>query len=268
MNAKLYLGDCLEVMKEIPNGSVDMVLADLPYGTTACKWDTVIPLAPLWEQYLRVSRPSAAFVLFAQQPFTSSLVMSAPDMLREALVWEKHKPANFACGKYMHLKYHEDILVFSRERPTYNPQRQPRESGRVKQMQAGKSQHWRTTGETAFQTKYAGDSWGRYDGDTKLPGTVLRFPAVGSNSREKVPHPTQKPVALLEYLIRTYSSEGATVLDNTMGSGSTGVACVSLGRDFIGIEKDQKYFEIAQKRIFNSFPPFVKQVQTPEEGGK
>lgn len=249
----LMLGDCLERMKEIPDCSVDMVLADPPYGTTACKWDSIIPLEPMWEQLKRVIKPNGAIVMTASDPFTSALCVSNISNLREKLVWVKHKPSNFACGKTMHLKYHEDVVVFCKGKPTYNPQMQPRKSNRVSQMQKGNSKKWNTVrcdGEdVSFKTQYDPKDWSEYDASMKYPSTVVEIPSVASNSFEKVKHPTQKPVALMEYLIKTYTLEGETVLDFTMGSGTTGVACKNLNRNFIGIEKDETYFKIAQERI-------------------
>lgn len=244
------LGDCLERMKEIPYGLVDMILCDLPYGTTACKWDVVIPFEPLWEQYRRISKQNSAIVLFATQPFTSALVMSNPNDFKESLVWKKHKPSNFAQGNKRHLKYHEDILVFSSGVFKYNPQRISRTSDRVKKAQEGNSKHWRTTSNINFKgTQYQPEDWKKYNPETKLPMSIIEYPAVSSTSKDKTPHPAQKPVTLLGYLVKTYTIEGEIVLDNTMGSGSTGVVCVNTNRRFIGIEKDEKYFEIAQNRI-------------------
>jgi site-specific DNA-methyltransferase (adenine-specific) len=252
----LIMGDCLDRMKEIPDGSVDMVLADPPYGTTACKWDSVIDLGKMWEQLKRIIKSNGAIVMTATEPFTSVLCISNIKNLREKLVWVKHKPSNFACGKIMHLKYHEDITVFAGKKPTYNPQMQQRKSDRISQMQRGKSKKWSTVrndgNEVSMLTQYEPKSWSEYDSDLKYPSTVIKISAVGSNSAEKVNHPTQKPVALMEYLIKTYTNEGETVLDFTMGSGTTGVACANTNRKFIGIEKDEKYFNIAKDRILNT----------------
>jgi len=256
---RLIHGDCLEVMVDIPDGSVDAVIADPPYGTTTCKWDSIIPLEPMWEQLKRVIKPNGAIVMTATEPFTSTLVVSNIKNLREKLVWVKHRPSNFACGKIMHLKYHEDVVVFCNGKPTYNPQMQVRKSDRVTQAQKGKSKNWNTTRtdgeEVSFKTQYGPKEWSDYDANLKYPSTVLEIPAVVSNSLEKTKHPTQKPVALMEYLIRTYTNEGETVLDFTMGSGTTGVACVKTKRDFIGIELDDGYFKIAEQRIMKTEPP-------------
>ena len=250
---EILLGDCLELMKDIPNGSIDMILCDLPYGTTACKWDTIIPFDKLWEQYERIIKPNGAIVLTAKQPFTSKLVCSKIDWLRESLVWIKHKPTNFANGKYMHLNYTEDILVFGKGKPTYNPQMQPRKSERVKQAQNGSSKNWRskpkTENEVAFSTDYEPREWTVYNADMKLPMNYIELPSVVSNSKEKKDHPTQKTVALFEYLINTYSNENDLILDNCAGSGTTTESCLNTNRQFIVMEKEQKYYDIILKRV-------------------
>ena len=211
----------------------------------------------MWEQLKRIIKPNGAIVMTATEPFTSALVISNIECLREKLVWVKHKPSNFACGKIMHLKYHEDVVVFCRGKPTYNPQMQARKSNRISQMQKGNSKKWNTVRsdgeEVSFKTQYEPKEWGEYDANMRYPSTVVEIPAVASNSLEKVKHPTQKPVALMEYLIKTYTNEGETVLDFTMGSGTTGVACVNTGRKFIGIELDENYFRIGVNRIKGAF---------------
>ena len=232
---KLMKGDCLERMKEIESGSVDMILTDPPYGTTACKWDSIIPLEPMWEQLKRIIKPNGAIVMAAANPFTSVLICSNLKMFKQSLVWEKTLFTNFAMVKKQHAKKHEDIVVFYSKQPTYNPQ-----------MEAGKpytdKPRARTMGVTgdALPDKRAIDNKG-----TRYPSSVQKF----SNGNNGNVHPTQKPVALMEYLIKTYTNEGETVLDFTMGSGSTGVAAKNLNRKFIGIELDDKYFEIAKERI-------------------
>ena len=250
---KIYNEDCLIGMQRIPDGSVDAVICDLPYGTTACAWDSVIPFDKLWEQYHRVCKPNAPIVLFCIEPFTAALVMSNVKEYREKLTWEKHKPSNIVNAKYMHLKYTEDIVVFSRGKCTFNPQMQPRISDRVREAQKGNSKQWRTnrkeTGEVSFATQYEPRDWNSFDADFKYPGNVFYFPAVVSNSHEKCAHPTQKPVDLLRYLVLTYTNGGDTVLDNCMGSGTTAIACIKEKRNFIGFELDIEYFEIAKKRI-------------------
>ena len=226
----LMHGDCLELMKDIPDGSVDMILCDLPYGTTACKWDTIIPFAPLWEQYKRVTKRNAAIVLTASQPFTTALISSNMKMFKYCWVWEKEQGTNFQSAKYQPLKNHEDVCIFSGGKINYRPQMTAGKS-----FVSGKGESIGVYGKTV---KKQVENFG-----TRYPKTIQKF------NRSVGLHPTQKPVALMEYLIRTYTNEGETVLDNCFGSGTTGVACVNTNRRFIGIEKDDKYFEIARKRI-------------------
>jgi site-specific DNA-methyltransferase (adenine-specific) len=225
---QLMLGDCLERMSEIEDGSVDMVLCDLPYGTTQNKWDAVIPLEPLWAEYWRVCK--GAVVLTASQPFTSALTVSALREFKYSWIWEKSAATGHLNAKRMPMKLHEDVLVFSRGTAPYNPQGlQP----------LGKIVRRGNNG-----TNFGASGVENFQEFTNYPRSIIRFAHEG-----KSVHPTQKPVALMEYLIRTYTNEGDTVLDNTMGSGTTGVACVNTGRDFIGIERDPTYFAIAEKRI-------------------
>lgn len=207
----------------------------------------------MWEQYNRIIKDNGAICLFAIEPFTSNLVCSNIEYFREKLTWVKHKPSNIGNAKYMHLKYSEDIVIFSCGRCTYNPQMQPRISDRVRQAQKGKSKQWRTnrkdTQEVSFATQYEPRDWNTFDANWKYPSNVITIPAVVSNSKEKVGHPTQKPVSLIEYLIKTYSNEDDLILDNTMGSGTTAVACINTNRKFIGIELDENYYNIACKRV-------------------
>lgn len=229
---KLLLGDCLERMKEIPSGSVDMVLCDLPYGTTQNKWDSVIPLEPLWKEYKRICK--GAVVLTAAQPFTSILVCNNLAEFKYQWVWQKEAGTGLLNAKKQPLRDHEDILVFYKSQPVYNPQ-----------FTSGKPYTCKKGGETSNYNP-SGVVVTVNEG-TRYPKTVQFF------KRDNVKiHPTQKPVALMEYLIRTYTNEGDTVLDNTMGSGTTGVACVNTGRNFIGIERDPGYFSIAEKRIYDA----------------
>jgi DNA modification methylase len=232
VNIELWQGDCLELMHQIPDGSIDMVLADLPYGTTACKWDSVIPFEPLWTHYRRLIKPRGAIVLFASQPFTSALVMSNPDWFRHEWIWSKSNGGGFLNANRAPLKRHESVIVFSESQPIYRPQ-----------FTRGKPYACRSSaaGGTTFDQTVAG--WVTQNDGHRFPVTIQHYP------NETGLHPTQKPVDLLAYLIRTYTNEGETVLDNTMGSGSTGVACIQTGREFIGIEKDAGYFQIAQRRI-------------------
>ena len=236
---KLILGDCLELMKEIPDRSIDMVLADPPYGTTACKWDTVIDLVWMWEQLKRVIKPNGAIVLTASQPFTSALVMSNPNKFRYSLVWDKvNKYTGALNANKMPLRRHEDILVFYEKLPTYN-----------KQMREGLPYSSTQTKGHGGHTQYGKNTEVRItiNEGGRNPCSVIEIK--GDIKKGHGLHPTQKPVALMEYLILTYTKESETVLDFTMGSGTTGVACVKTGRRFIGIELDEEYFKIASNRI-------------------
>ena len=232
----LLQGDCLELMKDIPNKSIDMVLCDLPYGTTRCKWDSIIPFEPLWEQYNRIIKDNGAIVLFSQMPFTAVLVMSNLKMFRYEWIAEKSMATGFLNAKRMPLKCHENICVFYKKLPTYNAQ-----------MTKGKP-YSMTRRDIGGQYLHNFESIETKNEGTRCPRDILRDlwkPYCGG----KMYHPTQKPVSLLEYLIKTYTNESATVLDNCMGSGSTGVACVNTNRNFIGIELDENYFKIADERI-------------------
>lgn len=233
-NTWLMFGDCLERMKEVPDGSVDMILCDLPYGTTQNKWDSIIPLDKLWSEYKRIC--NGAIVLTAQTPFDKVLGVSNLDMLKYEWIWEKSKATGHLNAKKMPMKAHENILVFYSKQPTYNPQKSP-----------GKPYTGR--GGNSKQDNY-GDFGVSRDGSSdgsRYPRSVLNF-----THETKPVHPTQKPVALMEYLIKTYTNEGDTVLDNTMGSGTTGVACSNTNRKFIGIEMDPSYYGIACGRILAS----------------
>ena len=251
---QLYLGDCLDVLPTIPDNSVDMVLCDLPYGTTACKWDITIPFDKLWEQYHRICRNNAPVVLFCTMPFTSFLVTSNVKEFREELIWLKNKPASGMFYKQKHLKIHEEICIFSKSGSyTYNPQKWLVDK-----------KEFITQRKTFKNNEYIGNNIYNKTTRTRKPDDGSRNPiSILSCSVPFTPHknssystdvdlrvhPTQKPVALCEYLINTYSNEGDTVLDNCMGSGTTGAACIRTGRNFVGIEKEEKYFEIAKKRI-------------------
>jgi len=246
----LMLGDCLELMKSIPDGSVDMVLTDPPYGTTACKWDSIIPFEPMWEQLKRVTKKNGAIVMTASQPFTSALVMSNVKMFKYCWVWEKSRPTGHVHAKNKPMKKHEDVVVFSsgttvhasqsKSRMTYNPQglchvdkvsHRPSRGKRGSDVVGG----LRPSHKPTYDVKAEG-----------YPKSILTIP---SEHNVGALHPTQKPIALMEYLIRTYTNEGETVLDFTMGSGTTGVAAKNLNRNFIGIEMDETYFDIAKQRI-------------------
>tara|TARA_Y100000389_G_C17469770_1_gene529250 strand:- start:4716 stop:5444 length:729 start_codon:yes stop_codon:yes gene_type:complete len=239
---KTILGDCLEVLPTIEDNSVDMLLADLPYGTTACKWDSVIPLDKLWEQYNRVCKKNAAMVFTSMQPFTTILAASNINNLRYEWIWEKPQGTNPMNVKIMPLKSHENILVFYREKPTYNPQM------------------WYSTPYSGFSSDTAkiGEVYGNAESKHRDNPEGSRYPkTVIKHKQEKGYHPTQKPVGLMEYLIKTYTNEWDVVLDNTMGSGTTGVACVHTNREFIGIEKEEKYFKIAEKRLGTNLNEFL-----------
>ena len=234
---KIYNEDCLEGMKRIPDGSVDMILCDLPYGTTKLKWDSIIPLEPLWEQYERIIKDNGAIVLTARQPFTSMLITSNEKMFRQTWVWDKVIGVNFMNAKKMHTQGFEDICVFYRKLPTYNPQMEEGEPFK----DSRKTKHRTKTEALGSRAKYTPqDNIG-----TRYPKGIIRFSA----RNNKPLHPTQKPVALFEYLIKTYTNEGETILDNCMGSGTTAIACLNTKRNFIGFELNKEYFEIAQNRI-------------------
>ena len=228
-------GDCLEVMPEIPDKSIDMILCDLPYGTTACSWDTIIPFEPLWEQYKRIIKDNGAIVLTASQPFTSALVMSNPDMFKYDWIWYKALGSGFLNANKMPMRNHESILVFYKKPPTYNPQK--------------------TTGKMRMKGSVKGsgtENYGKHHGQTSIndsyfPQSVIDI-TNGDRTKENE-HPTQKPVELFAYLIKTYTNEGDLVLDNCAGSGTTGVASKILNRNFILIEKEEKYCEIASQRL-------------------
>ena len=233
---QLYKGDCLEIMRDIPDKSVDMILCDLPYGTTACKWDTIIPFEPLWEQYNRIIKNNGAVVLFGSEPFTSLLICSNLKNFKYNWIWQKNKTTGFLNAKKQPLNDNENISVFSKKQCTYNPQM--------------------TVAEKTYKRGMAKSSKSDCYGEEKdfvQIETGLRYPKRiqyfnNNHTREQL-HPTQKPVELLEYLIKTYTNEDEVVLDNWMGSGATGVACINTNRRFIGMEIKEKYFEIAKDRI-------------------
>ena len=247
-NATLYIGDCLERMADIPDGSVDMVLCDLPYGTTDADWDSVIPFPDLWAHYQRLVKPKGAIVLTAAQPFTTEVIASNRAMFKYCWYWEKSLGANFVLANYQPLKVVEDIVVFSASAASFN--------------KAGNCMTYHPQ-KTKLDKPYTRDNSKRTTGNTETMRRVDRTKAIVTEKTHAMPrsllyvkpgkerglHPTQKPIALLEYLVRTYSSAGDTVLDNCMGSASTGVACANTGRTFIGIEKEQRFFDIACNRL-------------------
>ena len=235
-DATLYLGDCMDILKSVPSGSIDMILCDLPYGTTQNKWDSVIPFDELWREYRRVTKDNSAIVLTAAQPFTSVLITSNIKEFKYAWVWDKvNRPTGHLNAKKQPMRQTEDVLVFYRSQPTYNPQM--------------------TDGEpyVAIGSKKSGNYGAQKTTTTicdgkRYPRNLLSIPADERGTVGRI-HPTQKPIALMEYMINTYTNRGDIVLDNTMGSGTTGVAAIQMGRKFIGIEREPKYFEIACKRI-------------------
>ena len=233
----LMEGDCLDAMWLIPDGSVDLILCDLPYGTTQNKWDSVVPFEPLWSHYWRVLKPNGAVVLTAAQPFTSALVMSQVQQFKQELIWHKNIASNFLNANRQHLARHETVLLFAKEQVTFNKQALPGKP--YIQRRSGKDD----SGDNYGTVKQRTDT---INAGLRNPTTILEF------DRQTGLHPAQKPVALMEYLIKTYTNEGETVLDNCMGSGTTGVAARNTGRNFIGIERDPEYFKIAQSRILGS----------------
>lgn len=241
MKIELYNSDCLEVMNDdIPENSIDAILCDLPYGTTSCKWDIVIPFDGLWQSYHRILKANGNIILFSSGLFTIDLINSNRNSFRYKLIWEKNVPTGMASAKYRPMKYYEEILIFGTPKSIYNPIMKPR-------MGIGKDcykyEHYCNPNNHISLAKVKK----RYDPEFVQPSDVLKFNVV-PNRKGKL-HPTQKPVELLEYLIKTYSNEGDTILDNCMGSGSTGVACINTNRNFIGIEKDVDIFNKAKQRI-------------------
>lgn len=239
-NYQLYQGDCLEIMKQIPDKSIDLILTDPPYGTTACKWDSVIPFEPMWEQLNRIIKPNGPIVLFGSQPFSATLICSNIKNFRYEIIWDKVNSSSGILAKKRPLKSHENILVFYKNQPNYYPQ-----------MTEGKQWHRAGKKEKKMPNVYGEEKTAirKSNSDTtnlKYPKSIWTFSNADNTKRI---HPTQKPVALLEYLIKTYTLEGETVLDFTMGSGSTGEACLRTNRNFIGIEIEEKYFNIAKERL-------------------
>lgn len=232
MTVQLFKGDCLEILPTIPNKSIDMILCDLPYGTTKNKWDSCIDLTKLWEQYRNLIKENGCIALFGQAPFDKVLAVSNLENFKYEWVWEKNHATGHLNSKKMPLKKHENILIFYKKMPTYNPQ-----------FKNGEPYIRKRSGHHSTNYGSQRDTTTISDGK-RYPTDILQF----SKDKERI-HPTQKPVKLLEYLIKTYTNEGNTVLDNCMGSGSTGIACVNTNRNFIGIEKNEKYFNMAKQRI-------------------
>jgi DNA modification methylase len=232
---ELFHGDCLEIMPTIMSGTVDLILCDLPYGTTQCAWDSIIPFKPLWEQYCRLIKENGVIVLSSAQPFTSMLIASNLDMFRYEWIWEKGAATGFLNAKLQPLRAHENICVFYKKKPTFNPQMTHGHERRTSKRKTVDSECY---GKALKLTDY--NSTSRYPRDVQFFSSDKQLGSF---------HPTQKPVALMEYLIRTYTNENDSVLDNCMGSGTTGVACVNTKRKFIGIEKEKQYFDVAAQRI-------------------
>ncbi len=244
-NIELWHGDCLELMKDIPNKSIDMILCDLPYGTTQNKWDSIIPFEPLWEGYNRVIKDNGCIVLFGSEPFTSQLICSNVKNFKYNWIWQKNKCTGFLNAKKQPLNDNETISVFYQKQCTYNPQMTKAEKIYRRGLVI------RDKGKNIQQSDNYGEqkSFYQVDNGLRYPKRIQYF---NNNDTQNQYHPTQKPVPLLEYLIKTYTNENETVLDNCMGSGSTGVACKNLNRKFIGIELDENYFNIAKERIENT----------------
>ena len=248
-DCKLYNADCFDVFPLIPDGSIDAIICDLPYGTTACKWDSVLPLDKLWKEYERVIKPNGAIVLTASQPFTSVLTCSNLDWFKYEWIWLKNQGSNFATVKYQPMKEHESILVFANGKTTYNPIMQPRAKSAQERLKYDITEYKGEKREVFGGLKDNGKNMS-YNKDERNPASYQFFEVVPRHKGTL--HPTQKPVELMEYLVKTYTNEGETVLDNTMGSGTTGVACMNTGRNFIGIEKEEKYFKTACERMLAS----------------
>ena len=238
----IYQGDCLELMNGIPDKSIDMVLCDLPYGTTACSWDEVIPFDKLWKQYERIIKDNGVVVLFGNEPFSSSLRMSNINNYKYDWKWDKNSGSNFVSAKYQPLRIYEDVCVFYKNTPIYNPQMILRDKSKFRVSGKSKMKYNSITGTVNQE--------GKISSEYKYPTNKLNYDRMGAelNSKHRL-HPTQKPVALLEYLIKTYTNEGCVVLDNCIGSGSTAVACINTNRKYMGIELNKNYYDIAVERI-------------------
>ena len=246
---EILLGDCLELMKDIPNGSIDMILCDLPYGTTQNKWDCILPLNELWQQYERIIKENGAIVLTASQPFTTTLIASNLKLFRYDIVWHKRTPSGVLNANKMPIRTHETILVFYKKPPTYNPIKTIGNKICGIKKHKVNSTNYRNTDR---ETDYADDG-------TRFPTSVLDITGIVNNSKEKVGHPTQKPIKLFDWLIRTYTNENDLVLDNTAGSGTTAIACLNTNRQFIVMEKEQKYYDIILKRVGDFNKKFEQQ---------
>ena len=243
----LRKGDCLELMKDLPDKSIDAIITDPPYGTTTCKWDSVIPFDKMWKQLNRIIKPNGAILLFGQEPFSSFLRCSNINNYRYDWIWDKVSTTNFANAKKMPLSCYEVISVFYKSLPTYNPQMTDAKSDRIRPISKPKENTSETNKQASGKTRQYSEN---YDNTKRFPRKIIEVSCrlAECNSLNRV-HPTQKPELLMEYLIKTYTNDNEVVLDFTMGSGTTGVACVNTNRNFIGMELDDKYFEIAKERI-------------------
>ena len=236
---EVLLGDCLELMKDIPNGSIDMILCDLPYGTTQCKWDVIIPFDKLWEQYERIIKTNGAILLFGQEPFSSFMRLSNLKDYKFDIIWNKKFASNFAQAKKRPMNIQENICVFYKKQPTYNPSMTKRDT-------PIKATSGSTFSEVSMVKNFNNIENKVYD--FKYPESIVLFPRILGTSKEKTGHPTQKPIELFEYLIKTYTNENDLILDNCAGSGTTAIACLNTNRQFIIMEKEQKYYDIILKR--------------------
>ena len=250
---KIYNEDCLEGMKRIPDGSVDMVLCDLPYGTTQLTWDVCLPFDKLWEQWLRVCKTNAAIVLFSSQPFTTDLINSNRKMFKYEIIWKKTQKTGFFNAKKQPLRIHENILIFYQKQPTYIPQKfHVKSTGRIRKNSDFKKTNGNFVGKVSSKSA---EAWYYHDDGTRYPTDVVEFSnwngALFGNTENATKHPCQKPVDICEYLIKTYTNEGELVLDNCMGSGTTAVACIREKRNYIGFETNAEYYNTACERIEN-----------------
>lgn len=246
-----FHGDCLVEMDKITDKSIDMILCDLPYGTTKNKWDVIIPFDKLWKHYERIIKDNGAIVLFAQTPFDKVLGYSKISWLKYEWIWSKISTTGHLNAKRMPLRSHENILVFYRKQPTYNPQKTDRSEKEIRRGWKNKTYSFlgKENNNTGNYGKFLNNVSDHYEFDKKHPNTIITYSNGNGWSKKNALHPTQKPVELMEYLIKTYTNQGETVLDNCMGSGTTGVACKKTGRHFIGIEKDENYYNVAVRRV-------------------
>lgn len=238
MNIDIKLGDCISLMKDMPKDSIDLILSDLPYGTTRNKWDTIIPMNDMWEEFWRIAKPNTPVVLTSAQPFTTKLISSQMNHFKYELIWSKNKATGFLNAKKQPLRSHENILIFYKKPPVYNPQKTTGHKPSNQATRRNNSDNYGKAGEAL----YAGGNTSRY------PTSVIDIPVINNDDSDKF-HPTQKPVALFEWLINTYSNPNDIVLDCCFGSGTAAIACHNTGRNFVGMENDEKYFNLAKERI-------------------